>query len=1000
MREINCLKSEYLLLQEKIAELEQSLADANHRISQELEPQIAQLTAQNSELEAIVNAIPDLVFQMETDSTIVSVRTGDRSSLYLSPQEFIGKQMVKILPHPAASKIAAAIARVKETQEMVTIEYSLPTSDREEYYEGRLQPFGTDRVIMLVKNISDRKRAEEELQVRDRFLSNIYAGVSQAIFVLDVDETSEIRFAGWNLACEKATGGISSDRVAGKTPIEVFGSELGSILLAKYQTCLQAGKTVFYEEKLVFDDGIERWFLTSLSPLRDERGKIHRIVGNGFDISDRKAVEQALRESERKYQQILDAITDMILVKGPKSRIVWANKAFREYYGMTNEELQDLLDAPFNEPDYTLQYIRDDSYVFQTGKTLEVEEPVTRYDGTVRIFNTIKSAIRNEQDEIILTVGVSRDISDRKQAEEKLASSQAELLALFNAMQDVIIVLDREGRYIKIAPSGAPLLYKPPTEMCGKTMHEVLPTEAADIFLSYIQQALSTQKPARLEYNLPVGDRSIWFDTTLAPMQEDKVVCVARDITDRKRQVEALRLIVEGTAAQTGESFFRSCTQYLAQVLQVRYALIAEFSPEAPDRAKTLAFWAGEDFIENFEYQLGGTPCGKLYEEQAFRVYCNSVQSLFPEDVDLITLNAESYAGIPILDNSGYCLGHIAVLNTEPIVRDTETQASILGIFAARAGAEIERMRVEVALRRSENQLRQQARELEQILQELRQTQSQLIQSEKMSSLGQMVAGVAHEINNPISFIHGNLVHADEYIEDLLRLISLYEQYYPEPNPAIKMEIEAIDLDFLKADLNKLFSSMQVGTNRIRDIVKSLRNFSRLDEAEYKEVNIHEGIESTLMILQNRLRAQSSRSEIQIIKQYDQLPLIECYAGQLNQALLNIITNAIDALEERERSRPQTEIMANPSSIQIHSQIVRDNWIAIGITDNGIGIGKETQAKLFDPFFTTKPIGKGTGLGLAIAYQIVTEKHNGKLFCHSVPGETCFTIEIPIRQTQ
>ncbi len=289
--------------------------------------------------------------------------------------------------------------------------------------------------------------------------------------------------------------------------------------------------------------------------------------------------------------------------------------------------------------------------------------------------------------------------------------------------------------------------------------------------------------------------------------------------------------------------------------------------------------------------------------------------------------------------------------------------------------------------------------ELKTALKELQRTQAQMIQSEKMSSLGQLVAGVAHEINNPVSFIHGNLAHVQEYTRNLLDFLQLYQQHYPHPVDEIQAEAGEIDLEFIQEDLPKMLSSMQIGTARIRNIVLSLRNFSRIDEADIKAVNIHEGIDSTLMILQHRLKAGSERPEIQVIKNYASLPLVECYAGPLNQVFMNILSNAIDALEESNARRKYQEIKENPSQITIRTSAIDAEWVEIAIVDNGSGISKEIKQRIFDPFFTTKPIGKGTGMGLSISYQIVTEKHGGKLDCFSILGEkTEFAIEIPVRQ--
>jgi predicted ATPase/signal transduction histidine kinase len=283
---------------------------------------------------------------------------------------------------------------------------------------------------------------------------------------------------------------------------------------------------------------------------------------------------------------------------------------------------------------------------------------------------------------------------------------------------------------------------------------------------------------------------------------------------------------------------------------------------------------------------------------------------------------------------------------------------------------------------------------LQQTLKELQSTQAQLIQSEKMSSLGQMVAGIAHEINNPVNFIYGNISHVSQYVQDLLDLLAVYQQENPNLTDTVKNKIQEIDLDFLAQDLPKLLDSMNVGSLRIRNIILSLRNFSRLDESEMKPVNIHEGIDNTLMILQHRLKSTNVYPEIEVIKEYGQLPKVNCYAGQLNQVFMNILSNAIDAIEQSFKEKKATDV--DKGKIYIRTDFVNSNMLKIGISDNGIGMTHEVQQKIFDPFFTTKPIGSGTGLGLSISYQIVVDKHKGQLTCHSIPGQgTELIIQIP-----
>lgn len=292
----------------------------------------------------------------------------------------------------------------------------------------------------------------------------------------------------------------------------------------------------------------------------------------------------------------------------------------------------------------------------------------------------------------------------------------------------------------------------------------------------------------------------------------------------------------------------------------------------------------------------------------------------------------------------------------------------------------------------------QQAEQLEQTISHLQATQAQLVQTEKMSSLGQLVAGIAHEINNPVNFIYGNLVYTDTYVKDIVNLLGLYQQHVDRPHPDIIQAMEDVELEFLVRDLPKILSSMRLGADRIRQIVRSLRNFSRLDEAERKNVDLHEGIESTLLILQHRIQSKSDRSEIQSIRNYSSLPLVECYAGQMNQVFMNILSNAIDAIEQRYHTEREPEAGVITIETEMIEKQDHGQYAAIRITDNGVGIPDAVKARIFDPFFTTKPIGSGTGLGLSISYQIIVDRHGGTFECRSQLGRgTQFEIAIPIR---
>lgn len=297
-------------------------------------------------------------------------------------------------------------------------------------------------------------------------------------------------------------------------------------------------------------------------------------------------------------------------------------------------------------------------------------------------------------------------------------------------------------------------------------------------------------------------------------------------------------------------------------------------------------------------------------------------------------------------------------------------------------------------LKRSEAALEQQNQQLQETLDQLKQTQAQLVQAEKMSSLGEMVAGIAHEINNPVNFIVGNLAHAEGYTQSLIEMLQLYEQYYPEPAPEIKERSQEVELEFICEDLSELIGSMQVGTDRIQEIVLSMRNFARTDAGDRQAADINQGLDSTLLLLRHRLQATAGRPEIALIKEYGNLPLVECYSGQLNQVFMNILANAIDALSDA----VSQGILNDKPRIKIVTKVGDCEQVTIRIQDNGIGMKEAVRSQLFESFFTTKPVGKGTGLGLSISHQIVVEKHGGSLTCTSELGKgTEFTIAIPLK---
>ncbi len=293
-----------------------------------------------------------------------------------------------------------------------------------------------------------------------------------------------------------------------------------------------------------------------------------------------------------------------------------------------------------------------------------------------------------------------------------------------------------------------------------------------------------------------------------------------------------------------------------------------------------------------------------------------------------------------------------------------------------------------------------QTQQLAKALQELKETQGQLLHQEKMASLGQLMASLAHEINNPINCLYGNLTYLETYVLDLLNLLKFYYQQYPQPHPDLEEYIQNLDLDFLFEDLPQVLMAMKIGTDRIFQIVRSLRNFARRDDQVMVPTNLHEGLETTLLILKNRLKPQSDRPQIIVQKEYGNLPLVNCYAGQINQVFMNLLSNAIDVLEEAKDKWDNPTCEESYPKIKIRTEVNSNHTVTIKITDNGLGMNAEVKERLFEQFFTTKEVGKGTGLGLFISHEII-KKHGGTLTFESQLGEgTEFSITIPIHSQQ
>lgn len=758
------------------------------------------------------------------------------------------------------------------------------------------------------------------------------------------------------------------------------------------------------------------------------------------------------------YERALAATSCGIVISDARTvdhPIVYCNPAFVQITGYTAEEVIGrncrFLQGPDTDPE-AIEQLRQS---IRTGEECHVVLKNYRKDGTPFWNDLTISPVRDASGTLTHFIGVQTDITKRKIAEKEVERSNALLQAQQEAALDGILVID-EKRAITSYNRRFCQMWEIPENL----RHSGDKNQILSCMLPLIAEPLKVFSQIEfLEGNPTIISRDEiqlndgrFFDSYSAPAVSPDGHCYGRiwsfrDITQQKQNEAKLRQQAEREQLLGGMNQRIRQSLKLDEVLNTAVSEVRHFLK--CDRVVIFRFkpdWTGDIVVESVGEEWMAV-MGKNIEDNCFQetkapLYqqgrTKAVEDIYNADLTpchiqlLEACQVRANLVVPILQENnlwGLLVAHQCSGTRKwqeedvELLRQLSVQLSVAiqqaALFQQLADELTERKAAEAALRKSETDLRKQTTKLEKTLKELKQAQIQLIQTEKMSSLGQLVAGVAHEINNPVTFIYGNINHADKYAKDLLKLVELYGKYYPQPIAEIEELADDIDFDFLVEDFPKLLQSMDIGVNRIRQIVLSLKNFSRLDEADRKLADIHEGIENTLLILQHRLKPEAAN--IQLIKEYGNLPLVECYPGQLNQVFMNILNNAIDALEKSDReqsSKNSTKLVperisSQPRFIKISTEVVDCSQseelavqtrniasiqsVVIRISDNGPGIAKKNQKRIFDPFFTTKTVGEGTGLGLSISYQIVVEKHGGRLECLSQLGKgTEFIVEIPL----
>jgi two-component system, NtrC family, sensor kinase len=750
----------------------------------------------------------------------------------------------------------------------------------------------------------------------------------------------------------------------------------------------EARQPYILEYRIICADGSIRWVYDKGQGIYGkEENYVVFLDGVILDITERKRAEENLRYTQEFLNAVLKNLPVGVFIKDAEERrFMYWNTASEKIFGYSREEALGKKEDELFPSVQAVDLEAQDCQVIKTGSGVDIAEEYmeTPHRGN-RIFHTKKVPLFDGFGKLRYLLGIAEDITERKQNEQELSR----LALVAQKTQNAVIITDENGCIDWVNEGFTRLTGYRLEEVKGKTPGSFLQGPKTDQnTVKEIRKSLKKCRHFDGEiFNYHKMGIGYWISISIAPIYHHKTgdfqgfIAVESDITERKNTEEALR---------ESESHYRSIVETASEGVWM-------FDADS----KTT-------FANSRIAEMLGSTVEEMMTRSLFDFLDEESQEIAKNYIERRRQGIQERHDFKFIRRDGSHLW--AIVSATPMFNLKGEFEGVLRMITDIS----DRKKFEEALKESESQLRQKNEELAKAFQELQHTHSMMVQNEKMVSLGQLVAGVAHEINNPVNFIYGNVSHAKDYFQDILNLIELYQKEYPQPSSTIQEEIEGIDLNFILEDLPNLLNSMKMGADRIRSIVLSLKNFSRLDEAEQKAVDIHDGIDSTLLILGHRLKEQPDRPKINIVKSYGNLPPIECYPGELNQVFMNIISNGIDALEDaiensewKERKLPEIATCPFPS-IHLRTDVKyksknsqKPSHIVIRIADNGMGIPLEIQKRLFDPFFTTKPVGKGTGLGLSISYKIIVEKHFGKIRCISAPDQGAeFVIELPVKMRE